>query len=195
LVIQTHQTIATEVDKSMAILLIARPYHLDPGLNHQILDEVQNLCFPVITMTSIPKDEEWLKKYFSKDPLDINDVWPENFSTNSAQKVWAAKFAARNRHIAIIDISSFKCGHDAPTYGIIDSITSTARAAYLTLHDLDQTSPTESFKIRLKTFAYNLNKRIERMKKEDPACKLDLNTGLIKIPETFQSEKEVVSPY
>lgn len=182
-----------EADKSMAILLIARPYHLDPGLNHQILDEVQNLGFPVLTMTSIPKDVEWLQKYFSKDPLDINDVWPENFSTNSAQKVWAAKFAARNPHIAIIDISSFKCGHDAPTYGIIDSITSTARAAYLTLHDLDQTSPTESFKIRLKTFAYNLNKRIERMKKEDPTCKLDLSTGLIKIPATSLSEKEAVS--
>lgn len=184
-----------EAEKSIAILFIGRPYHLDPGLNHQILDEVQGLGFPVITMTSIPKNKEWLSKYFEGNPLDINDVWPENFSTNSAQKVWAAKFAARNPHIAIIDISSFKCGHDAPTYGIIDSITASAKAAYLTLHDLDQTSPTESFKIRLKTFAYNLNKRIERMRKEELTCNLDTNTGLIRIPEISQKQNEVMSLY
>lgn len=182
-----------EREKGIAVLLIARPYHLDPGLNHQILDEVQALGFPVITMTSIPKNKQWLTKYFDGNPLDINDVWPENFSTNSAQKVWAAKFAARNPHVAIIDISSFKCGHDAPTYGIIDSITGSAKAAYLTLHDLDQTSPTESFKIRLKTFAYNLNKRIERMRKEEDTCNLDLNTGLIRIPEYSPKASEVMS--
>lgn len=180
-----------EREKSMVILFIGRPYHLDPGLNHQILDEVQSLGFPVITMTSIPKDKKWLGKYFDKDPLSVSDVWPENFSTNSAQKVWAAKFAARNPHVAIIDISSFKCGHDAPTYGIIDSITGAAKAAYLTLHDLDQTSPTESFKIRLKTFAYNLNKRIEKMRKED-SChspKIDqLSIGPTKTPETSLSK-------
>jgi len=183
-----------ENENSIAILLIARPYHLDPGLNHQILDEVQNLGFPVITMTSIPKDKEWLKKYFDKNPLDITDVWPENFSTNSAQKVWAAKFAARNPHVAVTDISSFKCGHDAPTYGIIDSIISAAKAAYLSLHGLDQTSPTESFKIRLKTFAYNLNKRIERMRKDD-LCKQELSNGPTQIPVNSVKVNEAALPF
>lgn len=156
-----------ERQNSMVVLLIGRPYHLDPGLNHQILDEMQTLGFPIITMTSIPKDIKWLSRYFDGNPLDIRDVWPENFSANSAQKVWAAKFAARCPNVAVIDISSFKCGHDAPTYGIIDSIVSASKAAYLALHDLDQTSPTESFKIRLKTFAYNLNKRMEKMKRDN----------------------------
>jgi hypothetical protein len=59
-------------------------------------------------------------------PLDINDVWPENYSANSAQKVWAVKFAARHPNVALLDLSSFKCGHDAPTYGIIDSIVTAA---------------------------------------------------------------------
>ncbi len=185
-----------EREKNVVILFIGRPYHLDPGLNHQILDEVQGLGFPVITMTSVPKDKAWLSRYFDGNPLDINDVWPENFSVNSAQKVWAAKFAARNPHVAVIDISSFKCGHDAPTYGIIDSITGASRTAYLTLHDLDQTSPTESFKIRLKTFAYNLNKRIERMRKESDPCKqpLELPIGPTPIPATSDSQTAVTSP-
>lgn len=185
--------VRVERDKTMAVLFIGRPYHLDPGLNHQILDEVQNLGFPILTMTSIPKEKEWLSKYFEGNPFDINDVWPENFSTNSAQKVWAAKFAARNPHLAVIDISSFKCGHDAPTYGIIDSIMGEARSAYLTLHDLDQTSPTESFKIRLKTFAYNLNKRIEKMRKENHPWIQPPSIGPTPIPASSVKENVTVS--
>ena len=58
-----------------------------------------------------------------QDPAgNINDVWPENYSANSAQKVWAVKFASRNPNVVLLDLSSFKCGHDAPTYGIIDSV-------------------------------------------------------------------------
>ena len=49
-------------------------------------------------------------------------MWPENYSANSVQKVWAAKFAARHPNVVVLDLSSFKCGHDAPTYGLIDSI-------------------------------------------------------------------------
>ncbi len=183
-----------QAEKTMAVLMIGRPYHLDSGMNHGILDEMQALGFPILTMTSIPKDKEWLGKYFEGNPLDINDVWPENFSTNSAQKVWAAKLAARIPNLAVVDISSFKCGHDAPTYGIIDSIVAASKAAYIALHDLDQTSPTGSFRIRLKTFAYNLEKRIEKMKR-GPTWKPSTTeiTGPIEIHVASPAPTETVS--
>lgn len=158
-----------------AVLILSRPYHSDPGLGHLIGEEMQSLGFPVLTMRSIPKDRSWLTQFFKddlndgrvEDLMSIQDVWPENFSTNSAQKVWAAKFAARHPNIAVVDLSSFKCGHDAPTYGIIDSIINHSDTPYLALHDLDQVRPTGSLKIRLKTFAYNLEKRIEIKKLEN----------------------------
>ncbi|MCK9910119.1 hypothetical protein MXD81_13325, partial [Microbacteriaceae bacterium K1510] len=120
-------------------------YHSDPGLNHGVLEEFQVLGYPILSMRSIPKDEEWLHRYFRDDlergrvdyALEVTDVWPENFSSNSVQKVWAAKFAARHPHVAVLDLSSFKCGHDAPTYGLIDSIISTAGTPYSALHDID----------------------------------------------------------
>lgn len=31
---------------------------------------------------------------------------------------------ARHPNVAVLDLSSLKCGHDAPTYGLIDSIIS-----------------------------------------------------------------------
>jgi hypothetical protein len=59
--------------------------------------------------------------------------------------------------VAVLDLSSFKCGHDAPTYGIIDSIIEkSARAPYSALHDIDANKPGGSIKIRVKTYAHSL---------------------------------------
>ncbi len=83
-------------------------------------------------------------------------MWTENYSANSAQKVWAVKFAARHPNLVILDLSSFKCGHDAPTYGIVESIVSTSATPYQALHDIDANKPGGSIKIRVKTFAHSL---------------------------------------
>jgi len=98
-------------------------------------------------------------------------VWPENYSANSAQKVWAVKFAARHPNVAILDLSSFKCGHDAPTYGIIDSIVSSSGLPSSSLHDIDANRPGGSIKIRVKTYAHSLKLREEHL--EDVAARKD----------------------
>jgi predicted nucleotide-binding protein (sugar kinase/HSP70/actin superfamily) len=77
--------------------------------------------------------------------------------------VWGAKFAARHPNVAVVDLSSFKCGHDAPIYGLVDSILTTANVPFLTLHDLDANRPTNTLMIRLRTFAHALELRQEIM--------------------------------
>lgn len=164
-----------EAENRVAILVIARPYHSDPGLNHGIPEEFQVLGYPILSVRSIPKDTAYLSRYFKKEmdagvhPLDINDVWPENYSANSAQKVWAAKFAARHPNVVLLDLSSFKCGHDAPTYGVIDSIVQTSATPYAALHDIDANKPGGSIKIRVKTYAHSLKLHEEAL--EDAAKK------------------------
>jgi activator of 2-hydroxyglutaryl-CoA dehydratase/predicted nucleotide-binding protein (sugar kinase/HSP70/actin superfamily) len=168
-----------EAEDRMCILMIGRPYHNDPGMNHAVLEEFQALGYPVISMRSIPKDKEWLSKYFADSlrkrhidsPLDINDVWPENYSVNSVQKVWAAKFAAHHPNVAVLDLSSFKCGHDAPTYGMIDSIIAAGGSPYSALHDIDANKPSGSIKIRVKTYGYTL--MLAREALEDKGTKRD----------------------
>jgi len=153
-----------ERNGEVVILLLGRPYHSDPGLNHEVLDEFQSLGFKTLSMRAIPKAYDYQMRFFGDEvkageiasPFDIRDVWRENFSTNSAQKVWAAKFAARHPNVAVLDLSSFKCGHDAPTYAIIDKILGASRTPHLTLHDIDANKPGGSIKIRVKTFAYTL---------------------------------------
>src|SRR5262249_43860840 len=96
-------------------------------------------------------------------PLDVSDVWPENYSANSVQKVWAAKFAARHPNIVVLDLSSFKCGHDAPTYGLIGNIMSASGTPYSALHDIDANKPGGSIKIRVRTYAHTLSLHEERL--------------------------------
>ncbi|VAW68719.1 Activator of (R)-2-hydroxyglutaryl-CoA dehydratase, partial [hydrothermal vent metagenome] len=160
-----------EQQNGVALLLLGRPYHNDPGLNHEILEEFQTLGYPVLSIRSIPKSTEFLEPLFRKDlddgliadVFDIRDVWPENFSVNSCQKVWAAKFAARHPNVAVLDLSSFKCGHDAPTYGIIDKIMSTSNTPYMAMHEIDANKPSGSIKIRVKTYAYTLQLYREKL--------------------------------
>lgn len=173
-----------EAENRIAILMIGRPYHSDPGLNHGIPEEFQVLGYPILSVRSIPRDHDYLKRYFKAEvergqhPLDINDVWPENYSANSAQKVWAAKFASRHPNVALLDLSSFKCGHDAPTYGLVDSIVQTAGTPYAALHDIDANKPGGSIKIRVKTYAHSLKLHQEALedttkKKAELAQSLD----------------------
>lgn len=168
---------AIEADNRMALLMIGRPYHNDPGMNHGVLEEYQAMGYPILSMRSIPKNKEYLARFFQEDlakqhvssPLEIHDIWPENYSVNSVQKVWAAKFAARHPNVAVLDLSSFKCGHDAPTYGLVDRIMEASGSPYSALHDIDANKPSGSIKIRVKTYGYTL--RLAEEKLEDQARK------------------------
>ena len=160
-----------EAEDRIAILVLNRPYHADPGMNHGIPEEFQVLGYPILSIRSIPKDREYLDRYFKEDlekgviktPLEINQVWPENYSANSSQKVWGANFAAHHPNVAVLDLSSFKCGHDAPTYGLVDAILQTSRTPAAALHDLDANKPGGSIKIRVKTYAHSLRLQHERL--------------------------------
>ena len=56
-----------------------------------------------------------------------------------------------------------KRGHDAPTYGLIDSILQTSKTPSAALHDLDANKPGGSIKIRVKTYAHSLRLQQERL--------------------------------
>jgi predicted CoA-substrate-specific enzyme activase len=160
-----------EAEDRVAILMVGRPYHSDPGLNHGIPEEFQIRGYPILSVRAIPKDREYLDRYFQeelnsgliKTPLEINHVWPENYSVNSAQKVWAVNFAAHHPNVVVLDLSSFKCGHDAPTYGLVDSMVDASKTPYAALHDIDANKPSGSIKIRVKTYVHALKLHEERL--------------------------------
>ncbi len=191
-----------EAEDKIALLMIGRPYHNDPGMNHAVMDEFQVLGYPVLSIRSIPTDVDWLTRFFEDalpetgdgsiaHVMDINDVWPENYSTNSAMKVWAARFAARHPNVAVLDLSSFKCGHDAPTYGIIDSMITQSGTPYSALHDVDANKPTGSIKIRVKTYAHSLSlhkERLEDISRKKAEVKFQVEQKRIQLLEMKQEQ-------
>jgi len=156
----------------IGILVIGHPYHHDPGLNHGILEAFQVRGFPILCIESLPNDAEFLEPLFRDlDPdervhrgFQINDVWMRNFNRNTNIKIWAARVAARHPNLAVIDLSSFKCGHDAPTYSYVESILDASETPHFLFHDIDQNKPQASLAIRIQTIEYFLREEEQRLR-------------------------------
>ena len=146
-----------EAEDRIGIVMLGRPYQHDPGLNHGIFEEFQKLGYPVLSQTSLPMDPYTLEVVFGSDhPLDIEDVWKHSFSASTSQKVWAAKFVARHPNLIGIEVSNFKCGHDAPAYQLIQALLEAAGKPYFAFRDLDENKPAASMCIRIETIDYYL---------------------------------------
>lgn len=149
------------------ILVLARPYHMDPGIGHEIEVDLQAYGYPVLWTQYLPTDADLLDWMFRPDldaghiksPLDIADVWPSSYSANTNEILWAAKFAARMPWIAcVIRLSSYECGMDQPTYSPVQQIVERSGTLFFSFQDLDSTKPAGSVKIRVETIAYYLEK-------------------------------------
>jgi len=88
--------------------------------------------------------------------MDISDVWKLSYSENSNRKVWGAKYVARHPNLAALDLSNFKCGHDAPIYALTEDILHASGTPYFTFHDIDENKPSGSIRIRVETIDYFL---------------------------------------
>jgi len=160
-----------ERENRVGIVVLARPYHHDPGLNHEILEEFQKLGYPVFSQSTLPLDEDLLERLFGeevrsgtlKHALDIQDVWKNSYSSSTNHKIWAAKFTARHPNLVALELSSFKCGHDAPIYTTIEGIIERSGTPYFSFKDIDENKPTGSIKIRVETIHYFLKRYVERM--------------------------------
>jgi predicted CoA-substrate-specific enzyme activase len=153
-----------EQEGGVGIVLLGRSYHHDPGINQGIPEELQKRGYPVFSQTTLPLDKDLLDRLFGEevregiieDPMDVSDVWKHTFSANSALKIWAAKFTARHPNLIAVELSNFKCGHDAPIYSTIERIIETSGTPYFAFKDIDENKPSGSIRLRVETIDYFL---------------------------------------
>jgi predicted nucleotide-binding protein (sugar kinase/HSP70/actin superfamily) len=188
-----------EREDRIGIVMLGRVYHHDPGLNHEIMEEFQKLGYPVFSQSTLPLDKDLLDRLFGDEvragmithPLDISDVWKNRYSTSTNHKVWAAKFTARHPNLVALEVSSFKCGHDAPIYGVIEGIIEESGTPYFSFKDLDENKPSGSIRIRVETIDYFLRRYredvIHRRKIE-----ADIEVKLAEYALQLESERLVV---
>ncbi len=139
-----------EREGEVGIVLLGRPYHHDPGINQGIPEELQKRGYTIFSQSTLPLDEDLLQALFGDEvaegvithPLDISDVWKHTFSASSANKLWAAKFMARHPNLMAVELSNFKCGHDAPIYSTVEKIIEYSGTPYFAFKDIDENKPT-----------------------------------------------------
>ncbi len=167
----TELLAAIEAEGRLGIVVLGRPYHADAGINHGIIDEFRKLGYPVFSQEALPRDSAMLERLFGedvragiiRDPMDIADVWKNSYSENTSRKIWAAKFVARHPNLVALDLSSFKCGHDAPVYNVVQNIIEMSGTPYFAFKDIDENRPASSIRIRVETIAYFLRRHLERI--------------------------------
>jgi predicted nucleotide-binding protein (sugar kinase/HSP70/actin superfamily) len=149
------------------LLILARPYHMDPGIGHEIDVDLQAYGYPILWTQYLPADSDLMEWIFGEDiragliksPFDISDVWPSSYSSNTNEILWGAKVAARIPWIAcVIRLSSYECGMDQPTYTPVQQIVERSGTLFFSFQDLDSTKPAGSVKIRIETIVHYLEK-------------------------------------
>src|SRR5262245_63637153 len=147
------------------LLVVARPYHMDPGIGHEIEVDIQAYGYPILWGQYLPLDADLLDWAFGADvaaghiksPLDIRDVWPSSYSSNTNEILWGAKFAARIPWIScVVRLSSYECGMDQPTYTPVQQTIERSGTLFFSFQDLDSTKPAGSMKIRVETITHYL---------------------------------------
>lgn len=149
------------------ILVLARPYHMDTGIGHEIEGELQAHGYPVLWLQYLPDDKDLMDWVFEPDvragriksPFDIADVWTSSYSSNTNEIMWGAKFAARCPWVTcVVRLSSYECGMDQPTYTPTQKIVEATGTLFFKFGDLDSTKPSGSIKIRVETIVHYMAK-------------------------------------
>jgi predicted nucleotide-binding protein (sugar kinase/HSP70/actin superfamily) len=191
---------ALEREDRLGIVLLARPYHDDPGINHQILDDLQRAGYPVITCETMPTDPDLLERLFGdevragtiSDPFDIGDVWKQSYSENTSRKLWAAKVTARHPNLVAVELSSFKCGHDAPVYSTVQQIIQSSGTPYFCFKDIDENKPTGSLRLRVETITYSLERYRQDVLLPTRERERALERHMVEVEERLRAELGLV---
>jgi len=149
------------------VLVLARPYHMDPGIGHEIEADLQAHGYPIVWLQYLPIDDDLLGWIFGEElkaktirsALDISDVWTSSNSSNTNEILWGAKFATRFPWITcVLRLSSYECGMDQPTYTPTQKIVEATGTLFFKFGDLDSTKPAGSIRIRIETIVHYLAK-------------------------------------
>ncbi len=149
-------------ERRTALVLLGRPYHADPGIHHDLGSELWALGRTTLSLRALPKDAAALAALGLAVDLDLAAAAPSLTNSGAGEKLAAARLVAAHPYLAAIEISSFKCGQDASLYGAVADLARRGGKPFLALHDLDETRPVGSLRLRLRTFLDALE-RYERV--------------------------------
>ncbi len=148
--------VKTNKNTDMSIVLVGRPYHTDPLINHKIPSILTNLGVDVLTEDSVPKP-----KNLDLSQLQVISQWEyPNRMYNAAQ--WVVE---QGGEFQLVQLNSFGCGPDAITVDEIAAILRMGDKIH-TVIKIDDINSIGSVKLRLRSLLESLKLKKEREKTE-----------------------------
>ncbi len=89
-------------DDSLAVVLVARPYHSDEFVNHNLAGFFTQAGIPVVTLEGLDFAHE-----------DLSHTRVDTVNSYHARVLSAAQIIACNKNLEAVQIVSFGCGHEA----------------------------------------------------------------------------------
>jgi predicted nucleotide-binding protein (sugar kinase/HSP70/actin superfamily) len=141
------QTIRKEGERALAwarshkkpiMVLAGRPYHIDSEIGHGIDKLANSLGFAVVSEDSVCHLTE-------HQPVKVLNQW-----TYHARLYRAARFAAENDDVQLVQLVSFGCGVDAITTDEVRSILE-SKGKFYTQIKIDEITNLGAVKIRLRS--------------------------------------------
>ncbi|BAL82451.1 hypothetical protein SELR_07430 [Selenomonas ruminantium subsp. lactilytica TAM6421] len=122
-----------------AIMLVGRPYHVDPEINHGIPEMIQSYKLPILSEDAV------YHLPVKAQRLQVVNQWSYH-----ARLYHAAQFVAEHPNLTLIQFSSFGCGLDALTTEQVKDILEKHQRIY-TMIKLDEVSNLGAARIRLRS--------------------------------------------
>ncbi len=139
-------------ENRLVILLVGRPYHIDPLIQHKISDLITDFGVNVIT--------EDIVRHLQADPDEVQSVMQWAYTNRIFKSaLWAANSAPQNVHY--VQITSFGCGPDAFILDEVNDILR-RRGKNATIIKVDDINNIGSTRLRIRSLIESL-----KFKKED----------------------------
>jgi len=144
------KNILTKVEKedSLAVVLMARPYHSDEFVNHNLAGFFTQAGIPVITLEGLDLSQE-----------DLSRTRVDTINSYHARVLSAAQIIAANKNLEAVQIVSFGCGHEAVLTDEMIRILSELADKEALVVKLDEGEVKGPLNIRVKSFLETVGQR------------------------------------
>ena len=114
-------------------------------------------------------------------------MWKNRYSTQYKSQGLGSEIYCPAPNLVALEVSSFKCGHDAPIYGVIEGIIEQSGTPYFSFKDLDENKPSGSIRIRVETIDYFLRRYREDIVKRR-GLEVDIEVELAAFEQTLRNQ-------
>ena len=181
-----------EREDRLGVVLLGRPYHNDPGVNHEILEEFQKLGYPVFAQDCLPIDDDIIWRLFGDD-VEAGEIPHPHVDRRRLEELLQREHQPQSlgrevRRAASRTWSrwSFPASSAATmrrSTTVVEEIVEHSGTPYFCFKDIDENKPTGSIRIRVETIGYFLKRyREDMVRNKQKANTIDEPVARIRSP-------------